>query len=255
MSNIDELKLLQKQSLAAARLSGEKHYRGYVPCKHGHVSDRLVSTQQCCKCLELRKRGMRKVDGVPQSKSSRVKKNTALNLGKTHYFTGVACKRGHIAPRLVSTRQCTECLSLRDRKDAPQILSEAAKNRLNAARRSRVGRAKSRAYYGNVLKHDPCYKLRRKAYDEINNALAWNSGRVKMAIGYTSDELRERIQSQFQPGMTWSNRGEWEIDHRKPISAFIAEGVTDLMVINALDNLQPLWKEENAIKGSKCIPA
>lgn len=82
MSNIDELKLLQKQSLAAAKLSGEKHYRGYVPCKHGHVSDRLVSTQQCCKCLELRKRGMRKVDGVPQSKSSRVKKNTALNPGK-----------------------------------------------------------------------------------------------------------------------------------------------------------------------------
>ena len=105
------------------------------------------------------------------------------------------------------------------------------------------------------MRHDPCYKLRRKAYDEINNALAWNSGKVKMAIGYTSDELRERIQSQFQPGMTWSNRGEWEIDHRKPISAFIAEGVTDLMVINALDNLQPLWKEENAIKGSKYIPA
>lgn len=82
MSNIDDLKLLQKQSLAAARLSGEKHYRGYVPCKHGHVSERLVSTQQCCKCLELRKRGMRKAVGVPQSKSSRVKKNTALNLGK-----------------------------------------------------------------------------------------------------------------------------------------------------------------------------
>lgn len=254
MNNIDELKLLQRQSLAAARLNGEKRYRGYMPCKNGHISDRLVSTQQCCKCLEIRKRGMRRSDGVPQAKSSKVKRSAALNLGQVHYFTGVACKRGHIAPRLVSTSQCTECLSARDRNDPPQNLSDKAKSRRNASRRSRAGRIKYRAYYDTILKHEPCYKLRRKAYDEINNALAWNSGKVKAAIGYTSDELRSRIESQFKPGMTWSNRGEWEIDHRKPISAFIAEGVEDLMVINALHNLQPLWKEENAAKGSKYTP-
>lgn len=254
MNSTEDLKLLQKQSLANARKSGEKHYRSHVPCKRGHLADRLVSTQQCCKCLEERKRMMRKVDGVPQNKSSAVKKNTAVNLGKSHYFTGTPCKYGHLAPRLVSTRQCTECLSLRARKGKSAIISEEAKMRRNAQKRSRVGRAKNRAYYDAVLKHDSNYKLRRKAYDEINNALAWNSGNVKSAIGYTSDELRERIQLQFQPGMTWENRGDWDIDHRKPISAFIAEGVDDLKVINALSNLQPLWKEENAVKGSNYIP-
>lgn len=254
MNNIDELKLLQKQSLSDARGKGETHYQGYVPCRHGHVSKRLVSTQQCCKCLEIRKRGVRKSIGVPQQKSSMVKRSTAINLGATHYFTGIPCKRGHIAQRLVSTHQCTQCLSERLRNEPPNIVSAEVKRRQNAARRSRAGKIKNRAYYASILKQDPCYKLRRKAYDEINNALLWNSGKVKVSIGYTSDELRARIQSQFKPGMTWENRGEWEIDHRKPISAFIKEGVNDLKIINALDNLQPLWKEENATKGSKYIP-
>lgn len=254
MKDINALRLLQRQSLASARNNGLTHYQAHIPCKHGHIGDRLVSTQQCCKCLEIRKRGMRKVEGIPQSKSSSVKKTSALNLGKSHYFTGVPCKHGHVAKRLISTRQCTECLSLRSRKNTPAVLSDDAKNRRNAARRSRAGRVKSRAYYDSVLKHDPYFKLRRKSYDEINNALAWNSGNIKVALGYTSDELRARIQSQFKHGMKWSNRGEWDIDHRKPISAFISEGVDDLMVINALDNLQPLWKEENAIKGSKYTP-
>ena len=36
----------------------------------------------------------------------------------------------------------------------------------------------------------------------------------------------------------------------KPIKAFLDEGITDLVVINALDNLQPLWAEDNRRKNS-----
>jgi hypothetical protein len=31
--------------------------------------------------------------------------------GSKHYFTGNACKRGHTAKRLTSTRQCTDCVA------------------------------------------------------------------------------------------------------------------------------------------------
>lgn len=49
----------------------------------------------------------------------------------------------------------------------------------------------------------------------------------------------------FEPGMSWDNRGEWHIDHIKPVCIFIREGETDPAVINALSNLRPLWAEEN----------
>ena len=39
---------------AAAIAAGERRYSTGVPCKHGHVSDRLVSTGQCTECLSLR---------------------------------------------------------------------------------------------------------------------------------------------------------------------------------------------------------
>ena len=35
----------------------------------------------------------------------------AFDAGATRYFTGRACKRGHVSQRMVSNGQCTECLA------------------------------------------------------------------------------------------------------------------------------------------------
>lgn len=70
-------------------------------------------------------------------------------------------------------------------------------------------------------------------------------------LGYNFDKIRSRLEFQFRPGMHWGNHGEWEVDHKKPISRFIKQGVTDPAIINALSNLQPLWKKENRAKGDK----
>jgi hypothetical protein len=72
---------------------------------------------------------------------------------------------------------------------------------------------------------------------------------TETSLGYSPKQLRLRIECQFKPGMSWENHGEWHIDHKKPISAFIAQGVTDPKTINALCNLQPMWGEENIAKG------
>ena len=44
--------------------------------------------------------------------------------------------------------------------------------------------------------------------------------------------------------------GEWHIDHIQAISKLINPGVIDPAVINALDNLQPLWAKDNMTKGN-----
>jgi len=70
-------------------------------------------------------------------------------------------------------------------------------------------------------------------------------------LGYTPEELVRHIESLFEDGMSWDNHGEWHIDHVKPISAYLDEGVTDPSIVNALGNLRPLWAKDNLVKGSR----
>jgi hypothetical protein len=74
-------------------------------------------------------------------------------------------------------------------------------------------------------------------------------------LGYTREDLVTCLESKFLPGMSWDNRGNsvggWHIDHIKPVSLFVKEGVTDHKIISALSNLQPLWAEDNLRKSNK----
>ena len=72
-------------------------------------------------------------------------------------------------------------------------------------------------------------------------------------LNYTVDDLKKHLESKFQPGMSWSNYGEWEIDHIKPDSLFKYNSTDDeeFKECWALDNLQPLWAKENRSKGNK----
>jgi len=47
--------------------------------------------------------------------------------------------------------------------------------------------------------------------------------------------------------MSWENHGEWHIDHIKPVSSFDKD--TPMNIVNALSNLQPLWKTTREING------
>jgi hypothetical protein len=72
-------------------------------------------------------------------------------------------------------------------------------------------------------------------------------------LPYTFEELVEYIESKFQQGMTWDNYGQWEVDHITPDSWFEYNSYNDKGFKDswALNNLQPLWKIDNARKGNK----
>lgn len=73
----------------------------------------------------------------------------------------------------------------------------------------------------------------------------------ELLVGYTKDELRQHIESQFTGEMSWENRNSFHIDHIKPVAQFFREGIYDPAIINALDNLRPLSPEENMAKSDK----
>lgn len=72
-------------------------------------------------------------------------------------------------------------------------------------------------------------------------------------LKYNKTDFMNHIESLWLDGMSWENYGEWQIDHIIPVSYFIKNNITDISIINALNNLQPLWKKDNLSKGNKIL--
>ena len=72
-------------------------------------------------------------------------------------------------------------------------------------------------------------------------------------LPYTSQELKEHIEKQFDEHMTWENQGSyWHVDHIIPHAYFNYDNLThpDFQKCWALENLQPLEATENLRKNS-----
>lgn len=113
-------------------------------------------------------------------------------------------------------------------------------------------RAASRRYNEKILK-EPKERIRRAiSKGVVRGLLGKKSKRTFDALPYTVEELMSHLESLFQEGMTWDNYGEWEIDHVKPHVMFDYKTMECPAFYEcwALDNLQPLWAEDNRSKGS-----
>lgn len=81
-----------------------------------------------------------------------------------------------------------------------------------------------------------------------------NHKKTKDLLGYSWEEFRSHIESQFEDGQCWENYGigGWSIDHILPVDWFIKNKVFDIKIVNNLKNLRPMNHIEN-IKKSKSI--
>jgi hypothetical protein len=74
-------------------------------------------------------------------------------------------------------------------------------------------------------------------------------------LGCSIEFLKQHLQSQFKPGMSWANHGKWEIDHIVPCASFDLSKSEEQLKCFHYTNLQPLWKLDNIIKSDKMIGA
>jgi hypothetical protein len=115
-------------------------------------------------------------------------------------------------------------------------------------------------YYRDLEKTEKRKKYRYN-YNKNSHTLKWRlflngtlkrlgknkEGKTIDLLGYSALELKEHLESLFTEGMTWNNYGEWHIDHIRPVSSFNKN--TPVKVVNALNNLQPLWATTREING------
>jgi len=120
-------------------------------------------------------------------------------------------------------------------------------------------RETKRNYEKTRKANDPLYKLinnfRTAIYQVLKERNIQKNGHYFDILNYTPEQLIEHLESKFTGVITWDNYGQWHVDHIIPISSFDIKEIGDKEFNKcwALENLQPLWGDENIRKSNKII--
>ena len=111
----------------------------------------------------------------------------------------------------------------------------------------------SAAYFKRRSGRDPAFKLSCLVRRRLAHAVAGTSKSActEDLVGCSWLELRAHIESLFRPGMCWSNRELWHVDHKIPCKAFDLTDPEQQKQCFHWSNLQPLWKADNLSKGAR----
>lgn len=226
----------------------KKYYTGTI-CPSGHNSERFVSNYKCCECRKIYNDTLvtdRKTKYIENkdamliySKKYRELNGTKLNEIKKRYNSkNRARRKAYYNNNKELLRQKRKCNRDRDRINCIRWRNENRESNIIKARKYR--------------KDNPLLAFTRGSLSRIEKASGLDRiNRAEIQLGYTQIDFKEHITSLFSEGMSWENRSEWHIDHIVPLSWWIKNGVTDVSMINALINLQPLWAIDNLTKGDK----
>lgn len=109
--------------------------------------------------------------------------------------------------------------------------------------------------YYQFQRRDPLWRLKKNVSCMIWKVLKHRKGGQSILpfLPFTFPQLVAHIEQQFEPWMSWSNYGEWHLDHIKPRNSFTYTKMTDLEFREcwSLSNLRPLKAVDNRRKASK----
>ena len=170
-------------------------------------------------------------------------------------------------PKLVKTEyirnRAYNKIWYQDNKEKKQKYFQEHKeqNRINSLKSKRKLKQKRWKEHKKKYKTDPAYKLICLQRGYIKTILKENyvkkTYRTYQYLACSGKELKEHIERQFQPGMTWKNHGQfgWHVDHILPLNTFDLTDPEQQRIAFNYNNLRPLWWYDNLSrnKGPKPI--
>ena len=221
----------------------KKYYTG-EPCIHGHIAERYVAKSACVECKKIQQINQKK-----NAKAERIKKYGNV----TRFFTGEPCSRGHVAERFVNNNRCVECHNednLKVRR-AQGVKSREEISRAAAAKKEK----KSKAYKDSLL-NDYEKQIVKYARDCLARVKGRSETKIPLEVaefecGYSYRELDQHLSKKNKKWNHQDNFGKYHIDHIIPLSKLVKYGVTEVEILNSLDNLRLLTKKQNLSKNNK----
>lgn len=120
----------------------------------------------------------------------------------------------------------------------PKTYVEA--DRFKSASRRESEKRRRRASHGE--------QAMRRLEKRTIEALGGRPTPIRALIGCTPLELKAHLESKFLPGMSWGNRGQWHMDHIRPLSSFDLADPEQRQAACHYTNVQPLWAGEHMAK-------
>ena len=120
---------------------------------------------------------------------------------------------------------------------------------------NKINKDKRNAYLSERRQNDPLFRLITNVRNLIYNSFYYNgyskNSKTEELLGCSFEELKQHLESKFEPWMNWDNRGlysgefnyGWDIDHVIPLSSVSEE--SDIIKLNHYTNLQPLCSKIN----------
>lgn len=198
----------------------------------------------------------------------RLANNKKLNKNRIVLFTELTCCQCHLTKPIGdfyrnSTSNtgfrnvCKACAKQYTFKNRAKIMERVTKWIKENPEKHRAYARKTHKKLYERNKQNPFFRLSNNMRSYIWYFLKGNKNGSKWQdiVGYSIIELKNRLEVQFQKGMTWNNYGKWHIDHIRPISSFNFTTFTDSEFKKcwSLKNLQPLWASDNVRKKDKII--
>lgn len=130
-----------------------------------------------------------------------------------------------------------------------------SKNREKVRRQQREYYQRNKEQY-RIRRESPKERLKNNIKKRIKKSFRdkrKSLGKFEDILGYSVRGLAAHLEKQFTKGMSWSNYGEWHIDHIIPDCLFKYEDENndEFKASWSLSNLRPLWREENLRKNNK----
>lgn len=197
----------------------------------------------------------------------------AMDNGQNKYFTGKACRAGHLAERYVANGHCVLCQSASSKTTearkkqamrrvvANEYQREYYKSWVTTNREAKleymkkysreVGNPRLRHKYHNDPLTNVAIRLRARLSAILKAKKMNKTSKTEDFVGCGFDHLVRYIELMFKRGMSWENRSDWHIDHIIPLA--MARNERELRMLFHYTNLQPLWAEENLKKGKRLV--
>ena len=196
--------------------------------------------------------------GINKQVINRILKENGVTLGPSgRRFIGgreVAMKKYESKPETKDRKKRNYHVWYNENKDYRKVyLKEYREKNTEKIKKTK------RDYERNRKASDPIYKLisnfRTAIYQVLKESNVEKNKHYFDILQYTPESLIKHLESQFENNMNWDNYGEWHVDHKLPITSFNIEemGDEEFMRCWSLDNLQPMWGNDNIRKSNKII--
>ena len=237
--------------------SGITLYFNAKKCPHGHLARRFISTGMCQECLQSRQLEINNTVKNKRSQEIIAKAETRIcpHCKKTFPMTPEDRQDKIFCSQSCAQKSASKQWAERNPERRREISAKSALKIYKQKTVSERREARNKSNKNMGARRKAAHNMRTRINGAIRQALGGSGAKswsLRKDLGFDVDAYMRHMESLWEPGMSWENLGKgpgkWVRDEIKPMCSFDMTDMEQARECLSLENLRPIWWEENASK-------